>query len=318
MSYILDALTRSQKQRERSVIPTLTTAYLGNQARESHFNVWQVVALLGLGLFAALIAVHSLSDRPLLHTVLDKAPSATPLPPSMASTGAARSSVAAVPVNSAPSTGPDTAHVSLALPRSRQSRVDHAPARAAAVDSMEPTGEQSTTPGPAMSKAPAANAIERVQWSEKAAHQRLSPETRRLVDEMMVLHRAEEGRELPRNRAPSNAARGQKAVTVQAGDEVIAPSAEHHVGAPGQLPKSGTTGALPTLGELPPETRAAISPLEVNVHAYAKDVAERMVIINMKTYGEGDRLKEGPLIDAITPTGVVLSFDNRRFRLAAR
>jgi hypothetical protein len=43
-----------------------------------------------------------------------------------------------------------------------------------------------------------------------------------------------------------------------------------------------------------------------------------MVIINMKRYGEGDRMREGPLIDAITPTGILLTFQGRQFQVPAR
>ena len=75
---------------------------------------------------------------------------------------------------------------------------------------------------------------------------------------------------------------------------------------------------LPAFRQLPLETQATLPALQINVHAYAQTSEERMVIINMKSYREGDRLREGPLIEAITPTGVVLIFDNQRFQLPAR
>jgi hypothetical protein len=41
-------------------------------------------------------------------------------------------------------------------------------------------------------------------------------------------------------------------------------------------------------------------------------------MINSKRYQEGDRLSEGPLLEAITSTGVVLRYQGQRFLLPVR
>jgi hypothetical protein len=83
-------------------------------------------------------------------------------------------------------------------------------------------------------------------------------------------------------------------------------------------PPADPTDEATALRDLPPETRSAIPALEVNVHTYAQSREERMVLINMKRYREGDRLAEGPTIQSITPTGVVLVHEKLRFHLPIR
>ena len=44
--------------------------------------------------------------------------------------------------------------------------------------------------------------------------------------------------------------------------------------------------------------------------------AERFVFINMRKYGEGAQLPEGPRVEEITQDGVVLSQAGQRFALS--
>jgi hypothetical protein len=63
---------------------------------------------------------------------------------------------------------------------------------------------------------------------------------------------------------------------------------------------------LPTMEELILDNRIAIQQLHLDIHVYSDDPAERFVFINMARYNEGQTLKEGPVLLAINPTGVVL------------
>jgi general secretion pathway protein B len=54
--------------------------------------------------------------------------------------------------------------------------------------------------------------------------------------------------------------------------------------------------------------------LSLDVHVYAEQPAQRFVLINMNRYREGDRLKEGAVLERITPQGVVLSYQGEQFR----
>jgi general secretion pathway protein B len=60
------------------------------------------------------------------------------------------------------------------------------------------------------------------------------------------------------------------------------------------------------------------SDLRLDVHVYSDQPHERFVLLNMRKYHEGERLQEGPVVDAITPGGVTLSFRGQRFRMQSQ
>jgi general secretion pathway protein B len=60
------------------------------------------------------------------------------------------------------------------------------------------------------------------------------------------------------------------------------------------------------------------SELRLDVHVYSEHPQERFVLINMLKYGEGDQLQEGPVVDEITPDGVILSFRGQRFQMRSQ
>jgi len=52
--------------------------------------------------------------------------------------------------------------------------------------------------------------------------------------------------------------------------------------------------------------------LKINFHAYSTEPADRFVIINMQRFSEGEELVSGgPVLKAITPTGVEIDFGDR-------
>lgn len=60
------------------------------------------------------------------------------------------------------------------------------------------------------------------------------------------------------------------------------------------------------------------SDLHLDVHVYSDQPHERFVLVNMRKYHEGERLQEGPVVDAITPGEVILSFRGQRFRMQSQ
>ena len=56
--------------------------------------------------------------------------------------------------------------------------------------------------------------------------------------------------------------------------------------------------------------------MQLDIHAWAEDPAERFVLINLRRYREGDQLQEGPLVRQIRPEGVVLEYDGTLFSLS--
>jgi len=72
---------------------------------------------------------------------------------------------------------------------------------------------------------------------------------------------------------------------------------------------------LVDISELPTRLRMAMLALTLNVHVYDEHPAQRFVMIDMKRYAEGHALPQGPVIEAITPDGVVLAYQGQRFLL---
>ncbi len=72
---------------------------------------------------------------------------------------------------------------------------------------------------------------------------------------------------------------------------------------------------LPAMQELQLRGLIAIPDLHLDVHVYSATDGERFVFVNMKKYREGERLREGPLLESITPQGIILRHNGRRFIL---
>ena len=72
---------------------------------------------------------------------------------------------------------------------------------------------------------------------------------------------------------------------------------------------------LVALQDLPPDINLAMMAVNMNVHVYDNNPTKRFVLIDMKRYAEGHALPLGPIIEHITPDGVVLSYKGQRFQL---
>ena len=74
--------------------------------------------------------------------------------------------------------------------------------------------------------------------------------------------------------------------------------------------------AIPLIGELPYEIKEKLGKLQINVHSYSQDPAERLVFINMRRYEVGDKIEEdGPLLKEIIPNGVIIDYGEGEVRL---
>jgi hypothetical protein len=77
--------------------------------------------------------------------------------------------------------------------------------------------------------------------------------------------------------------------------------------------------AIPLISQLPGEIKEKLGKLQINVHSYSKDPAERLVFINMNSYKVGDKIGEGgPLLKEITPDGVIIDYGEGEARLQIR
>lgn len=84
---------------------------------------------------------------------------------------------------------------------------------------------------------------------------------------------------------------------------------------PDAAPAPSPYDAVPGLASLPKDFRQALPALAINAHMFAETPADRRVVLNMRGYGEGTRLENGIQIVAITRDGVVMSYQGQRFQI---
>jgi general secretion pathway protein B len=72
---------------------------------------------------------------------------------------------------------------------------------------------------------------------------------------------------------------------------------------------------LPLLRQLSYLIQTALPDLRISVHVYAEVPTDRFVIIQRVQYREGDQLGKDLTLEAITPSGAVLRYQNTEFRI---
>jgi hypothetical protein len=84
----------------------------------------------------------------------------------------------------------------------------------------------------------------------------------------------------------------------------------------GPKPVLEPVGQIPSISDLPLNVRQSLEKLRIDGHVFTEDSARRFVFINMRSYRAGDRIGEdGPLLERITPTGVIVDYGSGRVRL---
>jgi len=98
---------------------------------------------------------------------------------------------------------------------------------------------------------------------------------------------------------------------------VAHPATTGRVATPAPAPAPAPLGgpAWPTLRQLPASEAAALPPLNLDLHVYSSVAAQRFVIINGQRAREGGQLREGLVVEQITPDGALLNHQGRRFLL---
>ena len=73
---------------------------------------------------------------------------------------------------------------------------------------------------------------------------------------------------------------------------------------------------IPNLSQMPPDFRKDIPEIHISFHSYSYKPAKCLVSINGRIFREGDDISDGIKLEKITPVGVVLSHEGRRFKVA--
>jgi general secretion pathway protein B len=79
-------------------------------------------------------------------------------------------------------------------------------------------------------------------------------------------------------------------------------------------PRAAVAG-VPSIHDLPAQATAGLAPLNIDLHVYSADPAQRFVIINGQRLHQGGQTKEGPTVEQITPEGAILNHQGTRFLL---
>jgi general secretion pathway protein B len=114
--------------------------------------------------------------------------------------------------------------------------------------------------------------------------------------------------------AEAEVARERGAAPIQAPS--VAPLGSTGAGAStrNSLPAVQQGELLPSIEELAATGRSFPS-MRLDIHSFADKPADRFVFVNMRKYGEGQTLQEGPAVERITEEGVVLNQQGLRFLL---
>jgi general secretion pathway protein B len=60
---------------------------------------------------------------------------------------------------------------------------------------------------------------------------------------------------------------------------------------------------------------AGLPRLNIDLHVYSGEPAQSFVMLNGQRLHEGGQLREGPILERITPDGVILNYQGTRFLL---
>jgi general secretion pathway protein B len=79
--------------------------------------------------------------------------------------------------------------------------------------------------------------------------------------------------------------------------------------------KRGTEEGVPLYSQVATDPGAGIPELRLDMNSWAPRPENRFALINMKQLREGDSLPQGIRVESITPDGVILSHNGKRFLL---
>jgi general secretion pathway protein B len=333
MSYILEALKKSQQERELGQVPTLEMGPFAGVRRPHRGNPWALMAL-GLAGLAVAIALFAVLRQP--QTTVP-APQITAVPASPA--------VAQPPATNSP--GDPTQALAQVGPAAQQlptpplippPAVPVAPAPAVAQalpNGANPSAGAATGSWPVAMAPQGGSPVPAQGYSSPslpvgdpmvgAPHQSEGMETEEWSDDWMEMDQevgpAEPGEPItidPSARRPPRSARQTPAtprstpIPQDLRDEVAAFRDEL------RRERSGGKSKAPVAGDpkklrLPDDVQARLPAFIMTAQIYDPDPTRRFVVINSLRYAVGETTREGLKVEQVLSDGVVLSFEGQRF-----
>jgi general secretion pathway protein B len=294
MSFILDALRKSEHARERRTLPGLADVAV---ARAERAKVPRFLIVLGALLAVNLVVLLVVLLRPARDAAPDAAPSATTTP----ANGGLAPGATVRPV------APAVADAPMRVARDVRSLQDEAsePVDESALPYVEP---------PPVRRDPTLDPGARVQRATGAPPvvpdgvQSGSVPNEFMRDGQVTSSYGESPGSSVRPPAPAGASPRAGTGATAGRTATVAPPAF------GTVPSTQAYG-VPSINDLSPQATAGLPALGVSLHVYASQPAERFVFLNGRRYQEGAQLAEGPTLERITPDGVILNHRGLRFLL---
>jgi len=278
VSFILDALRKSEHARQRQTGPGLAEVPVA--APRSKTNVWATAAV-------ALLVVNLLAVGVLLLRRAQQQDSTA-----AAATVATGNSPAAAPAAVSPAAGPGAANPTLVAP----------PPAAAQAPAITQSA-QAPSPRPATNDAKSRNPLaDEVGTADGGGYE---PSLQSAAAAVPAGPPA-----VVSNTAGAKRGSVVYAPVPEADDAPYAAPPAAPAAQPAAAPARET---LPGADEL--TARGSLPALHLDLHVYATQAQQRFIFVNSRKYREGDTLAEGPVVEQITADGAVLNFRGSRFKL---
>jgi general secretion pathway protein B len=296
MSYILEALRKSERERQTGQVPSLPALLSDQPPRRRHGVLWLIVLLLAVnGAGLGYLWLNGWGRNP--PPVQSASPEPTHPADSEAKTAA---STDVGPNNTITLTGPPPAN----LP---PKAVESAPSVAA-----KPLPPQ-------RSEAKAGTAANPFPAPPSSRTAKPAPAVKPIARQPTVarVDRAPEEEESTK-RLPSVASlkREERLAALQAPVPAFVPRVpDTDTETDAQEPDRAEQDAIPWLSTLPANFQQRVPPIKINIFAYSKVPAERFAIIDMRKYLVGDRIPGGAALLEIRSDSLVLELDGAKFRI---
>ncbi len=333
MSYILKALRKSEAERAKGTVPSLTTRH--RRARPKRGSLWRSIAIAAIAVNTAILGVAYWQPNLLTW-------------PDWRGFGQGGQAVAEAPPRPAPakSDPPEIARQEspAILPPAleRQARSSAAPGSAATatppVAAKDPEGTgpgadvQAAAPSGPAEYRDGGDPPETLLTARVAGAYEQARRTSELTSDPAIGGKTAD-QAFPDLTPPPTPGRKPAAVralaTLAAADAAAferldALAAQIALTVPEAENPNGELQAqqdhyekLPMLWQMPQSFRKNIPKLKIAVHVYAPEEAGRFVIVDRKKYWEGDDLAPGVFLEAIVPDGLVLAYDGQQFKLSS-
>jgi general secretion pathway protein B len=302
MSFILDALKKSESDRQRQSGPALFEVKVAPP--KSRFPVW-AIAIVAL-LVVNMIIVGWMLLRRSSHGEDTTAANTPPASTSATTFGAgaaippAASPTAAPPNGMPPGVSPDGA--SPAGPPPANSQYGSTSPSTMSVGSASPpaSGQAANAPFPSQGQ------------SSQAQNQQGMGTVQARIPE----HDQNEPT-LVGNANPAGNARGAGGTSTDsaANPDDYAPAADPGAALFKGHVKRGTESGLELYQDAALKPGSNLPQLRLDLHVYAAKPQDRFALINMHKMHEGDSLQDGVRVESITPDGVVMSHNGSKFLL---